>query len=204
MRRPLLGALVAWVLLAGCTQHRTVPVSEVSKFSRDTFPAKGGVVVHDVDGQRVRIEHFRTLEVAGERCVLLADAEHEQDAPCRRNLAVFVAPLGIHAEGTTLFIEPNPSRGRYHQAMRFDGVREITVADKSDKRGAIILFPAVGVAALVFVGAVLIAKQSKDDDNNEGDLATPILSFGAAAAAGGATLLLTIPLTADLGKELDP
>jgi hypothetical protein len=88
--------------------------------------------------------------------------------------------------------------------MRVDEVSEVTVSDRSLRRGGIIIGTAVGVAALVFTGGLVISQMTGDWHEKDDRGVTPLAVLVAAAAAGGATVPFTVPLTTDLGEELDP
>jgi hypothetical protein len=196
-----LGVLsLAAVLITGCSQYRTVPVSEASKFSSDRFPAQGGVIVHDVDGNRVRIEHFMHVAIEGDTCVHLADAKHPEEKPCWHNGARFATPLGIRTEGTTVFIKPNDRR-RNSQTVKIEGVREVTLVDKSQTRGSIVIPIAIVVGILGFYGGAALGEELEGKEDGTGAV---LVGIGGAVAAAGASLLVTLPLTADLGETLDP
>jgi hypothetical protein len=203
MRRPWLIALAAATLVAGCNQYRTVPVSEASKFSKENFPTKGGVVVRDVDGNHVRIEHFRQLRAKGLACIL-SDVHSQPSKPCRHRWVEVVPPVGIEIHGTTLFLHPSPTRRRQRPSVRVDEVSEVVVSAKSGRRGGIVIGTAVGVGMVVIGGGLGIMALSADRNTEDHSGATSLGIFIAGAAVGAATLLITMPLTTDLGDEIDP
>jgi hypothetical protein len=189
--------------MMGCNQSRTVPVSEASKFSKENFPAKGGVVVRDVDGNRVRVEHFRQLRAKGLACILI-DVHSEADQPCRHRWVEVFSPVGIESHGTTLFLHPSPTRRRHRPSVRVEEVSEVVVTDRSMRRGAIIGATAVGVAAVVIGGGLVLSQMTGDWNEDDDNGVTPPRILAVAALASGVSLLFTVPLTTDLGEELDP
>jgi hypothetical protein len=72
------------------------------------------------------------------------------------------------------------------------------------RRGAIILGTAVGVAAVVIGGGMVLSQQTGDWHEDDDKGVTPQAILVTAALASGVSLLFTVPLTTDLGDEIDP
>jgi hypothetical protein len=183
----------------GCSRYRTVPVSEAPKLSANRFLETGNVVVRDVDGRRVRINNFRILEVPRQDCTMLA--REAADVRCKAGRARLLTPLGLDVSGSTLFVQlPNRPEA---SPTRFEGVREITLVDRSFTRGPIVVGSAVIATVAVYVGTVLLVQQLDPSAKYH-----PLKAFLPAAltgtAAGVGAIVIMLPLTADLGEDVSP
>ena len=203
--RSLLIGVIAFA--SSCKQYRLVPASEAWKLSAENV-APSGVVLTDVEGQRVRIEGFRFVDVHVPHCSLVRDG---QDEFCYTEEIRFIAPLRVELESDTLAVTPNPRdwrRGegsrregpRPRPTWRFTNVRRVAVVDSSSQRTWTIVAPAV-VTGLVTCLATSVAVASVNDDPHG---LRPILAGASAGAAvAGLTLLINFAATRDLGEVIE-
>lgn len=194
---------VVSLLLAGaCSQYRAIPPSEATKLSAEHRSEAQPVVVRDVQGKRVRIDHFESLKVTGTNCVVLPDEQHDLAEPCESNRLRFYAPVGLTASAQTLWVRPQPP-DRYHpRQVELTGVREVLVIDRSATRALVVTGVTLAAGIGAFFGTALLVNEI--DDHDPHGYSALFLGSAAAGAAVGGSLAITLPLTRDLGVELPP
>jgi hypothetical protein len=200
--------ILAIAFATSCKQYRIIPVTEAWKLSAENVPPSGGVVVTDVEGQSVRIQGFRLVDVYVPHCSYIRNG---QDEFCYTEGIRFIAPLHMELDGDTLAVTPNPRdwrRGegsrregpRPRRTWRFTDVRRVAVVDSSSRRTWTIVAPAV-VTGLVTCLATTVAVAGVDDDPH--GLVAILAGASAGAAVAGGTLLITFPATRDLGEVIE-
>jgi hypothetical protein len=177
-----------------------VPVSEADKFSNERFPREGGVVVKDIGGKRVRIEHFRLLKVAAPRCVVLTEDQRAIEDLCHTTKPRFQAPVRIETRGSTVIVAPNSEDQFHPRVVRLDGVKEVTLVDRNYARPFIVVGSALVFGTLAFFGAGFAYAELDDSDG----FGAAYFAIAAGGLVGTGSLFLTLPLTSKLGEELDP
>lgn len=198
-----------WLAVCGgCKQHRTVPVSEASKLGYLDRPPSGEVVVTDIEGQSVYIESFRTVVVQLQRCYDYA-AYHE--LYCYVRNVDYRTPMHLEVSDDQLLVVPSPEDRRHPEPERYtiaparvevepdkaayvEGVKNIRLVDRSAGRTWTILVTSVMVGVSAIWATYEVAKAS--DAEQAG---VPFGILFTAPAAVGASLLITVPLTRDLG-----
>lgn len=185
---------------AGCMRYRSVPVAEAPKLSAQNVPPSGEIVVKDVDGQRVRIDSFSIVDVGIERCQQMRNG----GPYCYDDYVRFRAPVYIARTDGVLRVVPNESDRRAPGIYLFPDVRHVTIGERSDSRTWIVVGTAIiaGVAAGAAT-AIGVSRSFPDQSGWYEGYGYPMifLPFFAAGAAAGVSLLITVPLTRDLGTE---
>ena len=186
------------LLLSGvlaCSRVRDVPLTELPKLTAERR-AHSDTIVMSTRGDRVRIKSFSRVAIVREICPT-SDYCYETTVYSARN------PERIHLYLDRVELVEG-FRGRRPQlephVIDLDGSKTwARVSEASWSRGVIVsgVATAVGLAAAFGVGALVAAHESDQHG------VTPVVAgVFAGAAAGGATLLITLPATRDLGTEV--
>jgi hypothetical protein len=194
--RPIV-LLAALMLASACNkQYRTVPVAEVSTPTWETFPPPGALVVRDVDGRQIRIEHVGFVEVPAFRCDPPPDATWPDPSHCKAISVRFVTPVYWLRRGPTLAIVP--SSADEERPHYFERVETVTLVDRDDSRAWIMAGVAVGAGAAAAFGSAAVIS-SAGGDSLQTALGGLLIGYG----VGGLSLLVTTPMTRDLGEVIE-
>jgi hypothetical protein len=189
------------IVVSGCARYRTIPVTEASKVSYENVPRSGGVVVEDVDGERIRIDHFRFVEVLFVKCQKM---RLSKKLYCYDDKIRYSAPVFLHRDGERLLVVPNSADPRNTQPRWFETAKAVRVVDKDLLRGLMMTGTALAIFTAVSVRTTYALSQSwtldrkwhARDPHGVGPL---LLGLFIGIGAGGASLLVTGPLTRELG-----
>jgi hypothetical protein len=191
-------ATIGMAACCACSRVRDVRVTDVPSLAAQSRSGER-VVVRSVAGKVVEIESFSRVELFREWC--------PQTNYCLpRKLLVLDGPFdaALNADQLVVQSQANDARNRMGPTERVFPVKNgsnvwARVSKRSFSRGAIIGGVAAGAALVFATAAVLIVRASKTSDPH--GLETIIAAGAAGLPAGGASLLLTLPATRDLGTE---
>jgi hypothetical protein len=180
---------------AGCSQTRDVPVAELPRLVSEIRSGREVEVV-SVDGKRVRIESFSRVEVWRREGCWKGSCSMTRLLKLEQPFEARLLPEGVELSG----LDGRKKRQRVVQLVPLDQRRTwARLLERSRSRGLTAGGVAVASALAVGISVGAIVRAKSDDPHG----LTPMLAgMFAGYAAGGLSLLITLPLTKPLGTEL--
>ena len=190
---------VAVVVLGtiGCSRVRDIPLSELPKLSPEHRQSDQPVVVTSRKGKRVLIDSFSRVEVMRQQCPREDYCYDVSEGRIERLQSIRL--LSGQVELVGLEGRRRPQRVTRVVAVD-DPERWARISERSWSRGMIVGGVAVGVGLAVFVTVSRVAS-AKDSDPH--GLRAIFVGQMSGAAAGGTTLIFTLPATRHLGSEVE-
>ena len=190
---------VAFVVLGtiGCSRVRDIPLGELPKLSPEDRRVHQPVVVTAKDGKQVLIESFARVEIMRRDCPVERYCYEVTEQHIDRVESIRLFPGRVEMVGLQ-------GRWRPRHVTRVvalnDSERWARISERSLSRGLVIA--GVGVGVGLAVGIAVSAIVSANDSDPHG-LRAIIAGGFSGAAAGGTTMIFTLPATRDLGSEIE-
>ena len=195
MWRPTLALLA--LSAAACSRTRDIPVAELPRVVSELREGRQVEVV-STQGERVRIESFSRVEIRREGPCWESGCRVTQLLKLDQPLEARLVPSGLEVSGLA-----GRKQQRVVKLVPLDRSRTwAQLSERSASRG--LITGGVAAATALSVGIGVAAYVGSKGDANDDLLVVQQLLAGTAAGAtaGGITLLITVPLTRDLGTEL--
>jgi hypothetical protein len=182
---------------AACSRTRDIPIAELPRVVSE-MQAGRAVQVTSVRGERVRIESFSQIEVWHEGHCWESGCRVTQVLKLDQPLEARLLPSGVELSG-----RHGRKRERVVQLLPLDRAKTwARLSEHSASRGFVTAGVAVASALAVGIGVAALVGANSDATDDPHGLTQILAGTAAGGAMGGLTLLITLPLTKDLGTEL--
>jgi hypothetical protein len=195
MWRPALALLT--LSFGGCSRIRDVPVAELPRVVSETRVGRTVEVV-SVQGETVQIESFSRVEIWREGPCWESGCRVTQLLKLDQPLEARLLPDGVELSG-----HKGRKQKRVVQVVPLNQPRTwARLSEPSASRGLTVVGVALASALAVGIPVAVVVGSKSDSTDDLSALRQVLAGTAAGAAVGSATLLITFPLTRDLGTEL--